>query len=139
LDCSKLELRVAHERLTRICFNDYDREIALVAIRQEPETKADEVIGIGRLIKLLGVKKAEFAIVISDRFQGLGLGSRFLELLVDIGRQEGVERIIGNILPENHAMQQVSKRVGFNVSFDRINEVMKAEIELSPQLTSRPV
>lgn len=135
----KLEQRVAHERLTRICFNDYDREIALVAIRQEPETKADEVIGVGRLIKLLGVKKAEFAIVISDRFQGLGLGSRFLELLVDIGRQEGVERIIGNILPENHAMQKVSKRVGFNVSFDRINEVMKAEIELSPQLTSRPV
>jgi acetyltransferase len=135
----KLEQRVAHERLTRICFNDYDRGIALVAIRQEPETKADEVIGVGRLIKLLGVKKAEFAIVISDRFQGLGLGSRFLELLVDIGRQEGVERIIGNILSENHAMQQVSKRVGFNVSFDRINEVMKAEIELSPQLTSRPV
>ena len=24
----KLSQRVAHERLTRICFNDYDREIA---------------------------------------------------------------------------------------------------------------
>ena len=33
----KLELRVAHERLTRICFNDYDREIALVAVRQAAE------------------------------------------------------------------------------------------------------
>jgi acetyltransferase len=30
----KLELRVAHERLTRICFIDYDREMALVAVRQ---------------------------------------------------------------------------------------------------------
>src|ERR1700749_2100765 len=40
----KLEQRVAHERLTRICFNDYDREIALVAIRQSPETRKDEVI-----------------------------------------------------------------------------------------------
>ena len=28
----KLETRIAHERLTRICFNDYDREIALVMI-----------------------------------------------------------------------------------------------------------
>ena len=27
----KLVQRIAHERLTRICFNDYDREIALVA------------------------------------------------------------------------------------------------------------
>ena len=25
----KLAQRVAHERLTRICFNDYDREIAI--------------------------------------------------------------------------------------------------------------
>jgi acetyltransferase len=38
----KLEERVAHERLTRICFNDYDREIALVAVRQNPKSKADE-------------------------------------------------------------------------------------------------
>jgi hypothetical protein len=27
----KLELRIAHERLTRICFIDYDREMALAA------------------------------------------------------------------------------------------------------------
>ena len=26
----KLDQRIAHERLTRICFNDYDRELALV-------------------------------------------------------------------------------------------------------------
>jgi acetyltransferase len=34
----QLEYRVTHERLTRICFNDYDREIAIVVAGQTPET-----------------------------------------------------------------------------------------------------
>jgi acetyltransferase len=129
----KLELRVAHERLTRICFNDYDREIALVAIRHSPDTKEDEIIAVGRLIKLHGVNAAEFAIVVSDRFQRQSLGTHLLELLVNIGRQEGVERIFGQILPENYSMQRVSKKVGFTVSFDRENEVARAEIRLRPK------
>jgi acetyltransferase len=127
---SKLELRVAHERLTRICFNDYDREIALVAVRQAPDTKEDEIIGVGRLIKLHGLKEAEFAIVISDRFQRQGLGTQLLQLLVNIGRTEGIERIFGQILSENYGMQRVSKKVGFTVSFDRVGEVMRAETKL---------
>ncbi|HET9376336.1 MAG TPA: GNAT family N-acetyltransferase, partial [Chthoniobacterales bacterium] len=130
----KLELRVAHERLTRICFNDYDREIALVAVRKMPETKADEIIAVGRLMKVHGVNEGEFAIVISDRFQRQGLGTQLLELLVDIGQQEGLERIFGYILPDNYGMQRVSKKVGFTVSFDRENEVMRAEIKLQPTI-----
>ena len=127
---AKLEKRIAHERLTRICFNDYDREIALVAVRQNPDTKEDEIIGTGRLIKAYNGSQAQFAILISDAFQGHGLGTYLLSRLVEIGRQEGVDRIIGHILPENHAMRSVSQRVGFNVSFDRVNEVMLAEKDL---------
>ena len=33
-----LDQRTAHERLTRICFIDYDREMALVAEQTDPET-----------------------------------------------------------------------------------------------------
>jgi acetyltransferase len=129
---TKLEKRIAHERLTRICFNDYDREIALVAVRQNPDIKEDEIIGIGRLIKAYNGSEAQFAILISDRFQGQGLGTQLLSRLVEIGRQEGIDRIIGHILPENYMMQKVSRKVGFDVKYDRVNEVMRAEIELAP-------
>jgi acetyltransferase len=129
---SKLELRVAHERLTRICFNDYDREIALVAVRRETDTKEDEIIAVARLIKVHGANEGEFAIVISDRFQRQGLGSHLLQLLVDVGRKEGIERIFGQILANNCGMQRVSKKVGFTVSFDCENDLMRAEIELQP-------
>jgi acetyltransferase len=129
---SKLELRVAHERLTQICFNDFDRDIALVVIRRRPGAKEDEIIAVGRLVKVHGMNEAEFAIVISDLFQRQGLGTHLLQLLVNIGQQEGIERIFGQILPDNYGMQRVSKKVGFTVSFDRENEVMRAEIKLQP-------
>ena len=125
-----LEKRVAHERLIRICFNDYDREIALVAIRQNPETREDEIIGTARLIKVLGGDEAQVALLISDQFQGQGLGTHLLARLVDIGWQEGVARIVGDISPENWAMRHVSKKVGFDLRYDQFNEVMRAEIKL---------
>jgi acetyltransferase len=128
---AKLEKRIAHERLTRICFNDYDREIALVAVRENPGAEEDEIIGIGRLIKAYNGSEAQYAILISDDFQGHGLGTYLLSRLVEIGRQEGIDRIIGHILPENHLMQRVSRKVGFDVKYDRINEVMRAEIQLA--------
>jgi acetyltransferase len=127
----KLEQRVAHERLTRICFNDYDREIALVAIRQNPETRKDEVIGVARLIKTREIDEAEFAIVISDQFQGFGLGTHLLKLVVNIGRREKIGRITALILPENYVMQRVFRNAGFEVEYDRFNEAMRAEIKLT--------
>ncbi|HEY5953876.1 MAG TPA: bifunctional acetate--CoA ligase family protein/GNAT family N-acetyltransferase [Terrimicrobiaceae bacterium] len=123
----KLEQRVAHERLTRICFNDYDREIALVADHKS-ENGRHEILGVGRLSKVHGVDEAEFAIVISDQWQGKGLGTQFLKLLVKIGREEKLERIIGHILSDNRAMQRVSKKVGFGLRYDPAEENWRAEI-----------
>jgi acetyltransferase len=125
-----LEQRVAHERLVRMCFNDYDRELAIVAARNEPVTKEDEIIAVGRLIKVHGVNDAEFAIVLGDRWQGHGLGTNFLELLLEIGRQEGVEHVIGQMLPDNHAMQRICKKLGFAIYYDNLSEVVEAKIKL---------
>ena len=83
----KLEKRVSHDRLVRICFNDYDREIAIVGIRKAPETKEDEIIAVGRLIKLHDANDAEFAMVISDQWPGHGLGTHFMRLLLDIAQR----------------------------------------------------
>jgi acetyltransferase len=124
----QLEYRVSHERLTRICFNDYDREIAIVVAGQTPETGKEEIFGMGRLSKVHGINRAEFAIILSDGLQGQGLGTHLLSLLVDIGRQEGLKGIFGHILPDNYGMRRVAKKVGFTVSFDYVSGYMKAEL-----------
>ena len=127
----KLETRIAHERLTRICFNDYDREIALVIDYKNPQTARHEILGVGRLSKLHGLDEAEWAIMISDQWQGHGLGTKLLRLLVEIGRKEKLSRIFAHILPDNSVMQHVSKKVGFKLHFDSKEDEWKAELALS--------
>ncbi|MGZ4971841.1 MAG: bifunctional acetate--CoA ligase family protein/GNAT family N-acetyltransferase, partial [Limisphaerales bacterium] len=114
----KLADRIRHERLTRICFNDYDREIALVAVR-EHRTKPHEIVGIGRMSRITGVNEAEFALLISDHWQGKGLGSELLQLLARIARDEKLDRILGHILPDNARMLQTCQNCGFNVQLDQ--------------------
>jgi acetyltransferase len=123
-----LESRIAHERLRRICFNDYDREIALVVERRH--RGAREILGVGRLSKLHNADEAEFAIIVSDKWQGHGLGTRLLELLVQIGREEKLTRIIAHILPSNSAMQRVSRKCGFTLRYEPPDEEWLAEIVL---------
>ncbi len=87
----KLSQRTAHERLTRICFIDYDREIVLVA-EHKGEGVPSEIIAIGRLSKLRGgSNEAELAVLVDDRYQGQGLGTELYRRLIAVARDEKLE------------------------------------------------
>jgi acetyltransferase len=122
----KLSQRVAHERLTRICFNDYDREIALVAELKVHKGEEKKILGVGRLSKQHGGSDAEFAVLVSDEWQRQGLGCELLKRLIEIGRVEKLARISGVILAENHAMQHICRKVGFKVVHDPDNNSYNA-------------
>jgi acetyltransferase len=124
-----LEKRIMHERLRRICFIDYDREIALV-VDLKNRDGPHQILGVGRLIKEHGTDEAEFAILVSDPWQGKGFGSELLKLLVQIGRKEDLRRITGRISQENTTMKAVSKQVGFTLRFDRKANECLAELVL---------
>jgi acetyltransferase len=125
----KLAERVAHERLTRICFNDYDREIALVADHETAPGK-HEILGVGRLSKIHGVNEAEFAIIISDVWQRQGLGTEFLKLLLRIGRDEKLDRLSAHILPENVHMLSICTKLGFQAHHELGDPEYFVEVEL---------
>jgi acetyltransferase len=124
-----LEKRIMHERLRRVCFIDYDREIAVVA-DLKTQHGPHQIVGVARLIKEHETREAEFAILVSDPWQGKGLGSELLKLLVDIGRKEHLRRIIGSIVAENAIMKRVSEEVGFHLRFDQEERGWKAELNL---------
>ena len=126
-----LDRRTAHERLTRICFIDYDREMALVAERQNPETGEPEILGIGRLSRdHAAPSEAEASLLVSDRFQRQGLGTTLFGKLLEIGRAEGLSRITADILFENRTMQRIFKRLGFDLRRDLAAGVVKANLDL---------
>jgi acetyltransferase len=110
-----LSQRIAHDRLIRTCFNDYDREIALVAETRPAESGQAQILGVGRLSKLAGLNEAEFAIVVSDQHQGKGLGKQLLELVVNVARDEKLGVVSATILPDNHAMLHIARQRGFKV------------------------
>jgi acetyltransferase len=129
----KLSQRVTHERLTRICLIDYDRDMALVADREEPTTGEHEILGVGRLSKRPGTDEAEFALLIRDGFQGRGLGTALLRQLIAFARDERLLRVVADILPQNHIMQRIAAKLGFRLHMDRDSGVVRAELDLTDE------
>jgi acetyltransferase len=126
----KLSQRITHERLTRICFIDYDREMALVAEYQNPETEKQEILAVGRLSKLHGSNAAEFAMLVSDKFQDQGLGTELLRRLLEVGKNEKSCCIYADILADNSGMQRVCEKLGFQITNTSDTTVLRAEIKL---------
>ncbi len=126
----RLNVRVAHERLTRMCFIDYSREMALVVERADPRSGNHEILGVGRLVRRHGSNDGEFAIVVSDKWQRRGLGRELLRRLVAIGAEEKLSRIVADVLPDNHDMLRVCDRLGFKKQGTAAGGVVKIALDL---------
>ena len=103
---------MSHESLTRYCNLDYDREIAIIAELQEG---SKPIIGAVRLVVEPSGKSGEFAVLVADKWQGLGLGSKLMNLLNEIGRDLRVNNIFGYVSAYNYKMIQLCKKKGFKV------------------------
>jgi acetyltransferase len=103
---------MSHETLTRYCNLDYDREVAIVAELQDANKP---IIGAVRLIIEPGGKSGEFAVLVGDKWQGLRLGSKLMDLLVEIGKDMRVDKIFGYVSARNYKMLQLCKKKGFKV------------------------
>jgi acetyltransferase len=127
----KLSTRVAHERLIRKCFIDYDQEIALVAERVAPDSGQNEIVAVGRLSKARSSKEAEVAVLVSDQYQGQGVGTELLRRLIDVAREENLREIVVHILIQNLAMCDVlANRFGFKITESDDRNVMVAVLRL---------
>ncbi|HSM38995.1 MAG TPA: bifunctional acetate--CoA ligase family protein/GNAT family N-acetyltransferase [Candidatus Limnocylindrales bacterium] len=127
----KLSQRTAHERLTRICFIDYDREMALVAEAPDPGSGEPSIVAVGRLSKAHGRNEAEFAILVADRWQGQGLGGELLRRLVEVGRAESLDVIYAEMLGSNTGMRRASEAAGFTVRpLEEDRSILRAELRL---------
>ncbi len=101
---------MSHDTLSRYCNLDYDREIAIVA-----QLEDGSLIGVVRLIFDDESKNGEFAVMVSDSWHGLGLGSKFTDYIIDIGKDLKLEKIYSEISPENTKMLNLCDNKGFTV------------------------
>ncbi len=114
--CSlSLSARVEHERLVRICFASYDQGFALVADRTNPETGQPEILGVGRF-STINREEAEAAVLVSDPWQGRGVGTELLAGVIRAAREEKFQRLCAEILRDNLPTQILFKKAGFRLN-----------------------
>jgi acetyltransferase len=107
--------RVRHERLRRICFIDYDRELALAVERKDAATGEHKILGVGRLRMVRELGEADFAIIVTDPYQHQGIGAKLMGKLIEIARKEKCETIAANMLTESAEMRKICEKMGFAI------------------------
>ncbi len=122
--------RVAHQRLVRVCFSDYDRTLALVVEQRDASSGARRILAIGRLEKVPSGTDAELAILVSDAQQRKGIGTHLVRRLLEVARQEKIRRVKAEILCENIGMQRIAKKLGFRFPSVPSSSSVQAEISL---------
>lgn len=123
-----LQHRISHDRLTRICFIDYDREMVLVADYKDSIKGTHQLLGVARLSRFHNSDQAEFAMIIADRFQKQGLGTELLRQLLEIARAEKIPQVEAYMLPTNVAMRKICERLGFQVDHKYDNGMVRAVV-----------
>ena len=104
-----------HEVRVRYCNIDYDREIALVA--EIVEDGKRKILGVSRLIIESDEKSGEMAFLVSDYWQGLGLGTKMVDYVLDIAKEKGIDKVNAIILQDNYRALSLTKKMGFKIDY----------------------
>ncbi len=117
---------IAHERLIRMCFIDYDREITLVAQLK----KSEEIIAIGRFTKLKNSQDGFFSLLVKDKWHKKGLGKKLLANIIEIAKKENRKFLVSQILKDNIAMKNLCKSFGFSFEKAKDHSIIKLSLKL---------
>jgi acetyltransferase len=104
-----------HEVRVRYCNVDYDREVALVA--EMVENGKRKILGVSRLSIESDGKHGEMAFIVSDYWQGLGLGTKLVDYTLDIAKEKGVESVYAIMLQDNYRALSLTKKMGFSLEY----------------------
>jgi len=126
---------ISRKMEVRCCFIDYDKEIALVAeCRRNGERK---LIGVSRISLHPDMETGDFAIAVSDPWQGKGVGALLTDYVLEVARDRGVHNIRVNVLADNQKIIDLMRHRGFDVRFAAAGMVT-ASLTLSPGQGDKP-
>jgi acetyltransferase len=114
-----------HEVRVRYSNIDYDREIGIVA---ELKEERRQILGVVRLIIEPDEKKGEIAFIVADPWQGLGLGTKMVDHMIEICKDKKLETVYALMLPDNHRAIGLLRKMGFTI--EQSQDVTKATLNL---------
>ncbi|MGJ0428047.1 bifunctional acetate--CoA ligase family protein/GNAT family N-acetyltransferase [Methylobacter sp.] len=101
------------EMIVRFTQIDYDREMAFVAITEHDNMPAE--LGVGRYMMNPDGHSVEFALVVSDDCQGMGIGTRIMKTLMQAAKYKGMSFFEGEVLAINKPMLSLMRKLGFSI------------------------
>ena len=57
------------------------------------------------------------AFIVSDYWQGLGLGTKMVDYALDIAKEKGVESVYAIMLHDNYRALSLTKKMGFKIEY----------------------
>lgn len=111
-----------HEMATRYCFIDYDREIAIVAEIEEDGQR--KLIGVGRIVADSDHQDGEYAVLVADAWQGMGLGSIMTDYCLEICKAWGLRRVVAETTHDNSRMLHIFQSRDFALDYDTCKDVV---------------
>jgi acetyltransferase len=91
----------------------------LIAVTEEDGHEVEH--GVVRYVTNPDLNSCEFALVISDEFQGHGIGQRMMKRLMETARARGLDMMEGEVLTANHRMLDLVRSMGFQVQHSSEN------------------
>jgi acetyltransferase len=61
--------------------------------------------------------------LVADNFQNNGLGTEFMEILIDLGRERGLKSMYATVLADNNRMLTLAKKFGFDIGENSYGEI----------------
>jgi acetyltransferase len=119
-----------HAFSVRYCNIDYDRELAIVAELEEKGSK--KMAGVVRLLIDPDRKSGEIAFIVADPWQGMGLGSKMTDYMIEICKDKRIETLYAVMLPDNHRAIKLLKEMGFTITFLK-DDTVKATLSLKEE------
>jgi acetyltransferase len=117
------------EMIVRFTQIDYDREMAFVAVTENESLPSE--LGVGRYIKNPDGHSAEFALVVADDCQHLGIGSKLMKALMQTAKERGISFFEAEVLVTNNAMLSLVKKLDFSIeSVANNNEIVRVVKDL---------
>ncbi|HMV54509.1 MAG TPA: GNAT family N-acetyltransferase [Rhodocyclaceae bacterium] len=112
---------------------DYDHHMALVATRRDGEQEIQ--LGVARYAvgeRGDSTDECEFAVTVTDDWQGRGVGTHLMLALIEAARKRGLRRMAGIVLATNQRMLELARKLGFVVGENGESETVRVTLELAP-------
>ncbi|UCF84049.1 MAG: GNAT family N-acetyltransferase [Desulfobacteraceae bacterium] len=106
--------KLGREDAIRFCTVDYNDTFAFVAEVRGDQRK--DIAAIGRYYRLPKRHSAEVAFAIEDAYQGRGIGTKLMEVLANVARENDITTFEADVLAENREMMNVFRDYGFHIA-----------------------